>query len=50
MLTLFRPRLRSWEDRVAVQTLSSLAFSSGVRTGPTAAASAAARPAASREP
>ena len=32
MLTLFRPRLRSWEDRVAVQTDSSLAFSSGVRT------------------
>ena len=29
MLTLFRPRLRSWEDRVAVQTDSSLAFSSG---------------------
>ncbi len=33
MLTLFRPRLRSWEDRVAVQTDSSLAFSSGDRTG-----------------
>ena len=43
MLTLFRPRLRSWEDRVAVQTLSSFAFSSGDRTGPTAAASAPVR-------
>ena len=38
MLTLFRPRLRSWEDRVAVQTLSSFAFSSGDRTCPTAVA------------
>ena len=48
MLTLFRPRLRSWEDRVAVQTLSSLAFSSGVR--PDGGRLGGARPAASREP
>ena len=34
MLTLFRPRLRSWEDRVAVQTLSSFAFSSGAGQEP----------------
>ena len=43
MLTLFRPRLRSWEDSVAVATLSSFAFSSAVKTCPTAAASAGAR-------
>ena len=49
MLTLFRPRLRSWEDRVAVQTDSSLAFSSGDRPG-IPDGWAAARPAASREP
>ncbi len=51
MLTLFRPRLRSWEDSVAVQTLSSFAFSSGDRTGAGAsgdrACPAAGRPAAS---